>query len=76
MANKYKISKEYLGEFFGLFGNKKEDRTKRINDLIDNDPILKKLDKEIGDLNDKAAERLKKDADAMKILKKLGIEIK
>jgi hypothetical protein len=76
MANKYKISKEYLGEFFGLFGNKKEDRTKKINDLIDNDPILKKLDKEIGDLNDKAAERLKKDADAMKILKKLGIEIK
>jgi hypothetical protein len=76
MANKYKISKQYLGEFFGLFGNKKEDRTKKINDLIDNDPILKKLDKEIGDLNDKAAERLKKDVDAMKILKKLGIEIK
>jgi len=76
MANKYKISKQYLGEFFGLFGNKKEDRTKKMNDLIDNDPILKKLDKEIGDLNDKAAERLKKDADAMKILKKLGIEIK
>jgi hypothetical protein len=76
MKQKYKISKGYLKEFFGLFGKKKEDRSKKISDIINNDPILKKLDKEIGDLNDKAAERLKKDADAVKILKKIGIEIK
>jgi hypothetical protein len=68
--------KSYLKEFFGLFGKKKSERKKDVNDLINNDPVLKQLDKEIGDLNDKAAERLKKDADAMKILKKLGIEIK
>jgi hypothetical protein len=33
------------------------------------------LDKEIGDLNKKASERLKNDDEAMKILKKLGIEV-
>lgn len=72
---KYKISKSYINEFFGLFCKKKEDRTKKINDLIDNDPVLKKLDTQIGDLNNKAAGRLKKDTDAMAILKKLNIEI-
>jgi hypothetical protein len=36
---------------------------------------LKKLNKEIGDLNHKAAERLNKDVEAMRNLKKLGIDI-
>lgn len=71
---KYKISKENINEFFGFFGKKK--KPKDIDTLIKNDPILQKIDKEIGDLNDKAAERLKKDDLAMKILKKYGIEIK
>lgn len=71
---KYKISKENINEFFGFFGKKK--KPKDIDTIIKNDPILQKIDKEIGDLNDKAAERLRKDVDAMKILKKLGIEIK
>jgi len=71
---KYKISKENINEFFGLFGKKK--KPKDIDTIIKNDPVLQKIDKEIGDLNDKAAERLRKDVDAMKILKKLGIEIK
>jgi hypothetical protein len=42
---KYKISKSNLKEFFGLFGRSKEDRQAKINQLIDNDPVLKKLDK-------------------------------
>lgn len=71
---KYKISKENINEFFGFFGKKK--KPKDIDAIIKNDPVLQKIDKEIGDLNDKAAERLRKDVDAMKILKKLGIEIK
>jgi hypothetical protein len=71
---KYKISKKYLNEFFGLFG--KPNRPKDIDNIINNDPVLQKIDKKIGDLNDKAALRLQKDADAMKVLKKLGIEIK
>lgn len=71
---KYKISKKYINEFFGLFG--KPNRPKDIDSIINNDPVLQQIDKKIGDLNDKAALRLQKDADAMKILKKLGIEIK
>ena len=70
---KYKISKEYINEFFGFFGKPK--KPKDIDSIIKNDPVLQKLDKQIGDLNDRAAERLKKDVEAMKILKKLGIEI-
>jgi hypothetical protein len=71
---KYKISKQNINEFFGFFGNAK--KPKNIDAIIKNDPVLQKLDKEIGDLNQKASEILKKDAAAMKILKKLGIEIK
>jgi hypothetical protein len=77
MAKKYKISKEYLGEFFGLFGKKKEDRNKKINDLIDNDPILKKLDKDIEALNKRATDRIKlTDPDFADILKRSGVDIK
>lgn len=57
---KYKISKSYLKEFFGLFGKSKKNRNKKISDIIDNDPVLQKLDKEVGDLNRAAEERLKK----------------
>lgn len=71
---RYKLSKENINEFFGLFGKKK--KPKNVDDLIKNDPVLQKLDKEIGDLNIKAAKRLEKDKDAMDILKKYGIEIK
>ena len=71
---RYKISKENINEFFGLFGKKK--KPKNVDDLIKNDPVLKKLDKEIGDLNKKAMSRLEKDKDAMDILKKAGIIVK
>ena len=77
MKQKYKISKRYLKEFFGLFGKSKEDRIKKINDLIDNDPILKKLDKDIEALNKKATDRLKQtDPDFIDILRKQGVDIK
>jgi hypothetical protein len=71
---RYKISKKNINEFFGLFGKKK--KPKSIDDLIKNDPILQKLDKEIGDLNQKADKYLKQDKEYMAILKKLGIDIK
>jgi hypothetical protein len=67
--------KSYIWEFFGLFGKKKSERKKDVNDLIDNDPILRKLDDEINDINAKAADRLAKIAtpDQMAILKKYGV---
>lgn len=77
MGQKYKISKGYLSEFFGLFGKSKEDRSKKINTLIDNDPILKKLDKDIEALNKRATDRIKlTDPDFVDILKKHGVDIK
>ena len=71
---RYKISKKNVNEFFGLFGKKK--KPKSIDDLINNDPILQKLDKEIGDLNREADKYLKKDKEYMALLKKHGIDIK
>jgi hypothetical protein len=59
--SKYKITKSYLNEFFGLFGKKKEDRQEKLNRLIDNDPILKQIDKNVSDMNNRALERLKKE---------------
>lgn len=59
--SKYKITKSYLKEFFGLFGKKKEDRQERLNRLIDNDPILKQIDKNVSDMNNRALDRLKKE---------------
>jgi hypothetical protein len=74
---KYKISKSNLKEFFGLFGRSKEDRQAKINQLIDNDPVLKKLDKEIADINKKATERMKTyDPDWIELLRKQGVNIK
>lgn len=54
---KYKISKENLNEFWGWFGKTKP---MTLQNLIDNDPVLKQLDKEIGDINDKFIPKLKK----------------
>lgn len=70
---RYKISKENINEFFGLFGKKKKDR-KEIQALIDNDPRLKAIDKEIQYLNKKATQKL--EPWQLDLLKKYGIEVK
>jgi hypothetical protein len=46
---KYKISESRLNEFWGWFGKKKPQSLQKV---IDNDPELKKLDKEMKDLVD------------------------
>jgi hypothetical protein len=46
---KYKISESNLNEFWGWFGKKKPEPLQKV---IDNDPVLKKIDKEIRDLVD------------------------
>jgi DNA-directed RNA polymerase subunit H (RpoH/RPB5) len=61
--------------FKKLFKSMEVRKKKRIDYILDNDPVLNKLDKQIGDLNDKAANRLKKDPEVMKILNKLNIDI-
>lgn len=47
---KYKISESKINEFWGWFGQKKP---QTLQSVIDKDPVLKKLDKEIEDLRDK-----------------------
>lgn len=73
MAKKYKISRKNLNEFFSFFGKKKA--PDEIRKIIDNDPVLKKLDRDIGDINDRAGERMKKTLDpgTLSILKKYGL---
>jgi hypothetical protein len=48
---KYKISKSNLKEFFGFFTKKKTPQ--QIQTLIDNDPVLQKLEKDLKVINSK-----------------------
>ncbi len=45
---KYKISESNLKEFWGLFG--KKNKPSKLQSVIDDDPVLKKLDKEAQDI--------------------------
>lgn len=71
---KYKISKENINEFFGLFGSKKKRDREAIDKLIANDPRLKAIDKEIERLNKQAKDRL--EPWQLDLLKKHGISVK
>jgi hypothetical protein len=64
---KYKISKKYLNEFFGWFG--KEKKPKDLQSVIDNDPVLKKLDADIAKFNNRSGQL---SPEFVKILKKYG----
>lgn len=64
---KYKISKSNLKEFFGFFGKTK--KPKDLQQVIDNDPVLKKIDAEIARLNDRSGQL---SPEFVKILKKYG----
>jgi hypothetical protein len=54
---RYKISKENLNEFWGLFGKKKPQSMQQV---IDNDPVLNKLDDELYDINRSYIPKLQK----------------
>jgi hypothetical protein len=64
---KYKISKSNLKEFFGFFGDKK--KPKDLQTVIDNDPVLKKLDADIARLNNRSGQM---SPETIAILKKYG----
>lgn len=49
---KYKISKKNLKEFFGFFTKKKTPQ--EIQKLIDDDPVLQRLQKDMKGINDKS----------------------
>lgn len=73
---RYKISKENINEFFGLFKSKKPKDRKAIEKMIASDPRLKAIDKEIERLNREAGKRIDSDPWKVAFLKKHGIELK
>ena len=66
-----------LGLFIGwlLRPKKNASDTLSMEDIIDNDPVIKKLDKEIGDLNDSADKRMKESLpeSTLEILSEYGL---
>ena len=69
---KYKISKSNLKEFFGLFGKKKQ---QTLQQIIDADPVLQKLDDEMGDIVKSFAPRVRKIADEQPELFKKWVKL-
>jgi DNA-directed RNA polymerase subunit H (RpoH/RPB5) len=69
---KYKISKSNLKEFFGLFGKKKP---QTLQQIIDADPVLQKLDDEMGDIVKSFAPRVRKIADEQPELFKKWVKL-
>jgi hypothetical protein len=72
---KYKLSEGNFNKFLSFFGIKSSERPKSMEDIISNDPKLKKLDKQMGDLNRQAAERVKNDPNLLYLFKRAGIDI-
>jgi hypothetical protein len=74
---RYKISKENINEFFGLFGKKAKPKDRAaIQALIDADPRLQAINKEIDRLNKVADKRIESDPWKIAFLKKHGIDLK
>ena len=53
---KYKISENNLQEFWGLFTNKKT--PEKLQAIVNNDPVLKKLQSDLRNIHDKATDYL------------------
>lgn len=70
---KYKITRPYLNEFFGIFG--KPNKPEKLQRIIDNDPVLKKLDADLDVINKEAADRIRKDPEALRLFKKYGFNV-
>ena len=66
-----------LGLFIGWLLRPKKNATDTLSmeDIIDNDPVINKLDKEIGDINDRADKRMKEtlDESQLEILSEYGL---
>lgn len=55
---KYKISKSNLKELFGWFG--KKNVPNKLQNIIDNDPVLQKLKADVNKINNKYADDIEK----------------
>ena len=73
---RYKISKENINEFFGLFKSNKPKDRKAVEKMIAQHPGLRAIDKELARLNKKAAGIIAKDKDYQDFLKRHNIDVK
>ena len=75
MAKKYKLSEGFFDKFWHLFASKKT--PDQLQKVIDNDPVLKKLQKQAAQLNDTGEDYLKKikvkEPDTYAMLKRLNL---
>ncbi|MDA9338649.1 hypothetical protein N9Q97_00675 [Flavobacteriaceae bacterium] len=71
-----KKAKDGTQKYYENKKKKEIEHQKSMDKVIADDPILQKIDKEIGDLNQKADKYLKQDKEYMAMLKKHGIDIK
>jgi hypothetical protein len=66
-----KSNKSFLEALFGLFKIDKASKNKTMSFILNNDPELKRIRKDIGDINRRARERLEKeDPELLKLLDK------
>jgi len=64
-----KSNKSFLEALFGLFKIDKASKNKKMSFILNNDPELKRIRKDIGDINRRARERLEKeDPELLKLL--------
>ena len=62
--------------FFNFFKKfKTKSKNDNLEEIIDNNPSIRALDKQIGDLNRQAEKRIKSSPDYYNLFKKAGIEI-
>lgn len=73
---RYKISKENLKEFFGLFKSNKPKDRKAIEKMIAQHPGLRAIDKEIEAANKRAQKQIDNDPWVQNFLKKHNIKTK
>ena len=71
---KYKISEGNFDKFLSFFGLQKNDRPGNIDDIISSDPKLAKIDRELGNLNRQAAERIKRSPELRRMFKAAGLD--
>lgn len=72
---KYKLSRKYMNEFFGLFGVS-DDKAKqtKLGKAVQRDPELRAIGKEIEKLNKQAVKRVKDDEEMLQRLRSIGID--
>ena len=58
MAKKYKISENNLSVFWGLF--RSNNTPEKLQTIVNNDPVLQKLQSDLRKIHDKAADYLDK----------------